>query len=175
MKKAFYYTMIILSLGFAFVLLNQQFVEEEQEIVTKEVVETTTIANVYFVEEIKDNKQIVIPVKRKILKEDLYKNILNSLLEGPNNNEKKKGVSTEIPPKTKLLGIMEDDTMLAVNLSSDFETGGGGDSMLLRLEQLKKTISDMTSKPVYLYINSKEITILGGEGLIVKQPINTAQ
>ena len=96
MKKAFYYTLIILSLGFAFFLFSQQFVEEEQEVVTKELVETT-IANVYFIEEIKNNKQLVSPVKRKVLKEDFYKNVLFALFEGPNNNEKKKGFSSEIP------------------------------------------------------------------------------
>lgn len=174
MKKAFYYTLIILSLGFAFFLFSQQFVEEEQEVVTKELVETT-IANVYFIEEIKNNKQLVSPVKRKVLKEDFYKNVLSALFEGPNNNEKKKGFSSEIPAQTKLVGVMEDDVMLALNLSSDFESGGGGDSMLLRLEQLRKTVSDMTTKPVYLYINGKEVNTLGGEGLMVKQPINPVQ
>lgn len=172
MKKVIGYAAIILLSGFIFFNWNT-FVEQEKEVVVEKDSAQTSIANVYFVEVDKQNNQNVVPVKRKINKNDACKNTINALLWGPNETEsKKKHLSTEIPPKTKLISIGDYDDMMIVNLSTDFENGGGSDSMTVRLEQIANTVSDMTDKPVYLYLDGKEISVLGGDGIMVKQPIN---
>lgn len=175
MKKFLGYTTIFVLLGILFFSFNNIFVEQEKEVIVEKEIEQTTLTNIYLVELDKQNNQSVIPVKRKIMKDNIYKDTINALLEGPDENELKKGLSTEIPTKTTLLNVGEYDDFIVVNLSNDFETGGGSDSMTIRLEQVANTVSDMTQKPVYLYINGKEISVLGGDGIMVKQPINIAK
>jgi len=172
MKKFLGYTTIFVLLGIIFFSFNNMFVEQEKEVVVEKESAKTTLVNVYLVEIDKQNNQSVVPIKRKISKDNIYQNTIEALLEGPDENDLKKGLSTEIPAKTTLLNIGEYDDLVVVNLSSDFETGGGSDSMTKRLEQVSNTVSDMTEKPVYLYINGKEISVLGGDGIMVKQPIN---
>lgn len=172
MKKFLGYTTIFVLLGIIFFSFNNLFVEQEKEVIVEKESEKTTLVNVYLVELDKQNNQSVIPVKRKISKENIYINTINALLEGPDENDIKQRLSSEIPTKTTLLNLGEYDDLIVVNLSSDFETGGGSDSMSIRLEQVANTVSDMTEKPVYLYLNGKEISVLGGDGIMVKQPIN---
>lgn len=172
MKKILIYTAIILLLVFIFLNRNS-FVEQEKEVVVQNEAEQTSIVNIYLVEVDKQNNQVVVPVKRKILKNDIYKNTINALLWGPNQAEaEQKHLSTEIPRKTKLLKIDDYSDMVTIDLSKDFEAGGGSNSMTVRLEQVANTVSDMTEKPVYLYIEGKEVSVLGGDGIMVKQPIN---
>ena len=175
MKKFLGYTTIFVLLGILFFSFNNMFVEQEKEVVVEKDTEQTTLVNIYLVELDKQNNQQVIPVKRKIMKDNIYSNTVNALLEGPDANDLKKGLSTEIPSKTTLFNIGEYEDLVVVNLSGDFESGGGSESMTIRLEQVANTVSDMTEKPVYLYINGKEISALGGDGIMVKQPINIAK
>ena len=172
MKNIFNYFAILLLLGIIFFALNNNFVEQEQNVVVEKDNEQTSLVNIYLVELDKQNNQVVVPVKRKILKDHIYINTLNALFAGPNENEIKKGMSTEIPAKTKLINIGDYDDIVIINISPDFESGGGSDSVTTRLAQIANTVSDMTQKPVYLYLDGKEISVLGGDGIIVKQPIN---
>jgi spore germination protein GerM len=175
MKKFLGYTTIFVLLGILFFSFSNVFVEQEKEVVVEKDIEQTTLANIYLVELDKQNNQQVIPVKRKILKDKIFSNTINALLQGPNENERNKGLSTEIPAKTTLINIGEYEDIVVINLSPNFESGGGSDSLMVRFEQLANTVSDMTEKPVYLYINGKEINMLGGDGLMIKQPINIAK
>ena len=93
------------------------------------------------------------------------------LLKGPNATERKAGVCSEIPPNTELLYVKETPVKVIVNLSSDFEFGGGGDSVYKRMYQLIKTVNKNSLKPVYLYIDGQQANVIGGEGLMLKQPL----
>jgi len=59
-----------------------------------------------------------------------------------------------------------------INLSESFGFGGGADSLYKRMFQLIKTVNHNTNKPVYLLINGRLAETLGGEGLMIKQPLN---
>lgn len=93
------------------------------------------------------------------------------LLKGPDSSEKSNNIYSEIPQSTKLLYVKEMPKKIIINLSSDFEFGGGGDSLYKRMYQLIKTVNKNTSKPVYLYIDGKQANVIGGEGLMLKQPL----
>lgn len=95
------------------------------------------------------------------------------LLKGPTKSEIKNGVCTEIPSTTKLLYVKNEPNRVIVNLSSDFEFGGGGDSLYKRMYQLIKTVNKNTQKPVYLYIDGKQASVIGGEGLMLRQPLRS--
>lgn len=96
-----------------------------------------------------------------------------SLLKGPSKYEKTQGVYSEIPSTTKLISYKETPSRININLSDDFEYGGGGDSLYKRVYQLIKTVNHNTRKPVYLYINGKKASVIGGEGLMLKQPLRS--
>ena len=53
-----------------------------------------------------------------------------------------------------------------------FENGGGTDSIYKRLYQLIKTAKRNTDKPVYLYIEGNKAEVIGGEGIMINQPLN---
>lgn len=98
--------------------------------------------------------------------------LLKELINAPSNWELSKGFSSEIPKGTKILSVRESKNNVIVDLSSEFEFGGGTESVYLRLKQLIKTVKSNTNKPVYLFINGKEATAIGGEGIMLKQPLS---
>jgi spore germination protein GerM len=98
---------------------------------------------------------------------------VESLLKGPSKEELAKGFMSEIPSGVKLLDITEKNQAIRINLSGEFLSGGGANSMMQRLEELKNTVilAEKTT-PVFLDVDGKELGALGGEGLFVEQPIN---
>ena len=98
---------------------------------------------------------------------------INELLKGPDLIEKSKGTYSEIPQGTKLLGIKEDAKTITINLSEDIELGGGTDSIYSRLMQIIKTsLANAGGKKVYLEIEGKRAELVGGEGIMITQPLS---
>lgn len=84
-------------------------------------------------------------------------------------------ISTEIPAGTILTGVTESNGEINVNFSHDFKDGGGSDSFMARLEQVKRTVSPMAGNhPVYIQVEGERLTT-SGDGLEVKQPINDVE
>ncbi|KAB8330785.1 spore germination protein [Scytonema tolypothrichoides VB-61278] len=79
---------------------------------------------------------------------------------------------TTIPPGTKLLGVKTASDGIHVNLSQEFESGGGSSSMMGRVGQVVYTATgiDKNAK-VYIEVNGKPLEVLGGEGLELEQPL----
>ncbi|MDD3594194.1 MAG: GerMN domain-containing protein [Candidatus Gastranaerophilales bacterium] len=104
--------------------------------------------------------------------EDEFERAMKELFSGANTFEKISGVYSEIPKETKLLGIKKDANSYTINISEDFEYGGGADSMKARVKQLVETATKASGgKDVYLEINGKRVEVIGGEGIIIKQPL----
>ena len=97
---------------------------------------------------------------------------VSRLIEGPNQIEREKGIYSEIPTGTKVISVVETDKKAIVNLTSAFDQGGGTDGLYKRLYQLVKTVNKNTKLPVYLYIDNKQADVIGGEGLMINQPLN---
>jgi len=97
---------------------------------------------------------------------------IRELLSAPSQWEKSKGFASEIPQGTKLISIRESAGAVQIDLSSEFETGGGAESTYLRIKQLIKTVNANSSVPAYLYIKGKQANVIGGEGVMLKQPLN---
>lgn len=94
------------------------------------------------------------------------------LIAGPTKWEKSKGFTSEIPQGTKILSVREGDGNIMIDLSSAFEGGGGAESTYTRVRQVIKTAKANTSQPVYLYINGRQADVIGGEGIMIKQPLS---
>ena len=97
---------------------------------------------------------------------------MKELIAGPTNWEKSKGFTSEIPQGTKILSIRESTNSVMIDLSSNFEAGGGAESTYMKVKQIIKTANANTKVPTYLYINGKQANVIGGEGIMIKQPLN---
>ena len=97
---------------------------------------------------------------------------IKELISAPSNWEKSKGFTSEIPQGTKILSIRDTEGSVLIDLSSNFETGGGAESTYMRVKQVIKTVNANTETPAYLYINGHQANVIGGEGIMVRQPLN---
>ncbi len=99
---------------------------------------------------------------------DFLEDAFEHLFAGPTEGSG----SSSIPPQTKLLGIQAKGDQIRVNLSEDFQSGGGSASMIGRLGQVVYTATALNpNAKVYLELNGKKIEVLGGEGLELEQPL----
>ncbi len=80
--------------------------------------------------------------------------------------------SSTIPQGTKLLGVKAEGDEVRVNLSEDFQFGGGSASMIGRVGQVVYTATALNpNAKVYLELNGEPVEVLGGEGLELQQPL----
>jgi germination protein M len=97
---------------------------------------------------------------------------LEALLEGPDSFEDDYGLSSAVPEGTQLLDLKIADGIARVDLTSEFESGGGSASMQMRLAQVVYTITQFpTVKGVFFSLDGDPIDILGGEGIIIDHPL----
>lgn len=125
---------------------------------------------VYWVKDAGDKLEVV-PTKVALQQADkpdaTLQAAFNSLLAGP----KDATVSSEIPKGTKLRSLSVKNQGVYVDLSSEFISGGGSNSMTGRLGQVIYTATSL--KPdtkVWISVEGKPLELLGGEGLEVDQP-----
>jgi len=186
-QKAALALLVIGTLGFVKVAffptsnepVSQEPVQQEQPAQPKEEPYDDvpkSYVNVYFIGQNSNKDEVYKVVKREYDSEKgetKLKYSIESLLKGTTAVEKAKGVYSEIPQGTKLLSLEETPTKVIVNLSNDFEQGGGTDGLYKRIYQLIKTANKNTVLDVYLYIDGKQVDVIGGEGIMLNQPLNS--
>lgn len=116
----------------------------------------------------------LVPVHRTVTgSEAVLRDALEQLLAGPTADEQagSPSVSTSVPAATELLGVDLDDGVATVDLSGEFEEGGGTASMQARLAQLVYTVTRIPDvDSVVLHLDGRPVEAFSGEGLILEGP-----
>lgn len=98
----------------------------------------------------------------------VLKAAINKLLAGPTDAD----VSSTIPEGTQLLSLTVQNDGIHVNLSQEFTQGGGSASMSGRVAQVLYTATSLQpNDKVWINVEGKPLEILGGEGLLLEQPL----
>lgn len=154
-----------------------QRTQEEEQADSKTDEASKEYINVYFIGRNEHDEEVYKAVKRVYNKDvdgSKIKFAIYSLINGPKPNERQKGVYTEIPASSQVINIQESADKIIVNLNSSFVNEGGADSLYKRLYQLIKTAKLNSSIPVYLYINGQRADVVGGEGIMLSQPLSNS-
>jgi len=113
----------------------------------------------------------LVAVKRTI-KEKSTSQVLNLALQSLIKETPPDDLYSAIPKDTEILDLQADGQDIRLNLSSAFGRGGGTTAIQGRLIQVLYTLTSLEpSARVFLSIEGKPVTYLGGEGIEVKQPM----
>ncbi|MDT8434308.1 MAG: GerMN domain-containing protein [Anaerosomatales bacterium] len=100
---------------------------------------------------------------------------LEELLAGPSDLDDEAGLTTAIPEGTRLNDVSVADGVATVDLSPEFESGGGSLSMQLRVSQVVFTLTSFpTVDAVAFMIDGQPVEAIGGEGVMVDPPVSRA-
>ena len=144
---------------------------------SKPVAPIETAAVKVYLLDVADTNFELVPVTLKVESADDPSEILytafNQLLDG---TTKASAGFSEIPGETTLLDLTVEDDGVHVDLSAEFEQGGGSASMTGRLAQVIYTATSLEpADPVWLSVEGTPLDLLGGEGLEISQPMTRAE
>ena len=138
----------------------------------------TTIVRAYFIMGSFTGNEGLVPVLREVPKTRAVATAaMTALLEGPNDAEVagRPAMFTAIPDGSKLLGISIQDGIATVNLSREFESGGGSASIFGRLAQVTFTLTQFSSiKSVLFELDGRPVSLFSGEGVILDHAVGRA-
>jgi germination protein M len=96
---------------------------------------------------------------------------MEALLDSDRIHKTYPQIETAIPAGTKLLGISIKNGIATVDLSREFESGGGSASALYRLGQVVYTLTQFsTVRSVLFQVEGQTVTTFGPEGIVLEGP-----
>jgi germination protein M len=97
---------------------------------------------------------------------------IEELLEGPTQEERAAGFNSAIPAGTRLLGISIKNGVATIDLTSEYQSGGGSLSMQVRLGQVVYTLTQFpTVKTVSFRLDGTPVSVFSSEGIVLSQPV----
>ncbi|MEK6275684.1 MAG: GerMN domain-containing protein [Actinomycetota bacterium] len=97
---------------------------------------------------------------------------MEALLAGPTRAERASGVDSAIPAGTRLLVISIKDGVATVDLTSEYQSGGGSLSMQVRLGQVVYTLTQFpTVKAVSFRLDGTPVNVFSSEGIVLSHPV----
>lgn len=102
----------------------------------------------------------------------LVKAALEAMLKGVDGAADNAELTSTVPSGTTLKQLEIKPDGVHVDLSSAFTTGGGSSSMTGRVGQVIYTATTLNPQaPVWISVEGEPLKVLGGEGLIIDQPM----
>jgi hypothetical protein len=97
---------------------------------------------------------------------------IEALLDGPTKAERASGFDTAIPAGTRLLGISINRGVAIIDLTSEYQSGGGSLSMQVRLGQVVYTLTQFpTVKKVSFRLDGTPVNVFSSEGIVLSHPV----
>ena len=136
----------------------------------------TMIVRAYFVLGGEPGVEGLVPTLRDVPKSVAVATAaMHALLDGVPGGSRYAAISTAIPAGTELLGLTIKNGVATVDLSTEFDSGGGSASMQYRLAQVVYTLTQFsTVKSVVFQIDGQTVTVFGSEGINLDGPVDRA-
>src|SRR4051812_3903325 len=97
---------------------------------------------------------------------------MTALLHGPTADERSAGLTSAVPDGTRLLGIAIRDGLATVDLTSEYQSGGGALSMQTRLGQVVYTLTQFpTVQKVRFRLDGSPVNVFSSEGIVLDHPV----
>jgi germination protein M len=97
---------------------------------------------------------------------------VNALLAGPSAAERSAGLTSAVPGGTRLLGIAIRGGLATVDLTSEYQSGGGALSMQTRLGQVVYTLTQFpTVQKVRFRLDGSPVNVFSSEGIVLDHPV----
>jgi hypothetical protein len=97
---------------------------------------------------------------------------IEALLDGPTSTERASGITSAIPSGTRLLGISIRGGAAIIDLTSQYQSGGGSLSMQVRLGQVVYTLTQFpTVKAVSFRLDGTPVNVFSSEGIVLSHPV----
>lgn len=133
--------------------------------------ESPTTITVYYL----DASGQAIPTRRTVTTREVGSAAIAALIAGPTASERATGLATAFPADSLLLGLHIAAGTATVDMSAEFEAGGGSASILGRLAQLVYSLTEFSSVDrVQLRLDGQVRETFSGDGLAVGEPLTRA-
>lgn len=100
---------------------------------------------------------------------------MKALLAGPTPAEARTGLGTAIPKSARFRDLRIDGGVALVDLSSEFESGGGTLGLTLRLAQVTCTLDQFPGvEGVRFALDGRQISVFSGNGMVLSRPVSCA-
>jgi hypothetical protein len=134
--------------------------------------DTSTLVRVYFYLGGEPGSDGLVPVLRDVGPGDVVSNAMTALLAGPSGDDLgDRTITSAIPDDTRLLGLDVAEGVASVDLSRDFESGGGSTSMFVRLGQVVFTLTQFSNvQSVRFLLEGQPVRVFGDEGIVLDHP-----
>ena len=98
---------------------------------------------------------------------------MHALLAGPTATESgQREITSAVPAGSRLLGLRVESGIATVDLSREFESGGGSMSIFVRLGQVVHPLTQFpTVDSVLFEIEGQPVTVFSSEGIVLDGPI----
>ena len=135
--------------------------------------DATTIVRAYFYLGGEIGTAGLVPVLREVpVTRAVATAAMHALLAGPTAAESgEREITSAVPAGSRLLGLRVENGIATVDLSREFESGGGSMSIFVRLGQVVYTLTQFpTVDAVTFQVEGRTVTTFGSEGVILDGP-----
>ena len=135
----------------------------------------SSVVRAYFFLSGEQGSEGLVPVLREIpATQAVARAAMSALLAGPLGAELQAtpAITSAVPGGTRLLGLSITNGIATVDLSREFEAGGGSRSAFGRLAQVVYTLTQFpTVRSVVFQVEGRTVTVFGSEGIVLDGPI----